>query len=75
MSFENPTNRGRALKIVEILAHVEKSAKSNRATPDEIAHMCIPVVEMLRQLGALPHAIPAAQEDPSTAPEPAEAPS
>jgi len=54
MAFDNPTNRGRALKIVEALAHVEKSAASNKATPDEIAHICAPVVEMLRLMGALP---------------------
>jgi hypothetical protein len=53
MSFENPSNRGRALKIVDTLSHIEKSAKSNRASPDEIALMVAPVVEMLRLMGGL----------------------
>jgi hypothetical protein len=53
MSFDNQRNRGRALKIVDILAHVEKSAKANNATPDEITEILTPAVQMLRALGAI----------------------
>ena len=70
MSFDNPTNRGRALKIVDALAHVEKSAASNRATADEITEICAPVVEMLRLMGALPPAITLTQADLAAPPVP-----
>lgn len=54
MSFDNPSNRGRALKIIDILGHVEKSAKSNRASAEDVADMLAPVIDRLRQIGALP---------------------
>ncbi len=69
MSFDNPTNRGRALKIVEALAHVEKSAASNKASPDEVAEICAPVVDMLRRMGALPPGITLTPADAAPMPE------
>ena len=63
MAFDNPTNRGRALKIVDTLDLMEKSARSNGAEPAEIADMCAPVVNRLREIGALPpESVPLASE-------------
>lgn len=67
MAFDNPSNRGRAAKIVEILNHVEKSAKSNRASEDEIGEILAPAVQALRALGAIPPAITPTQADRSDA--------
>lgn len=54
MSFDNPTNRGRAANIAKLLDHVEKSAKSNRAKPEEISDVLAPVFESLAELQATP---------------------
>jgi hypothetical protein len=53
MSFENPSNRARGVKIVDTLALIEKSAQSNRAGADEIAEMCAPILEKLHLIGAI----------------------
>ncbi|WP_282129365.1 hypothetical protein [Roseobacter litoralis] len=52
MSFDIPSNHSRAAKMVEILGHVERSAKSNRATPAEITEMLRPVLVALHKVGA-----------------------
>lgn len=63
MSFDNNTNHGRASKIVETLALIEKSATSNKATTEEVATMLAPVVAKLDALGVLD--APAASGDPA----------
>lgn len=45
--FDNTTNRNRVEKIVEILGHLDKSAKSNRASQEEVAEMLAPVTQKL----------------------------
>ena len=47
MAFENDTNRGRVLKILDVLALIEKSAESNRATPEALAAMLRPLTDHL----------------------------
>jgi len=44
MAFENPTNRKRVEKIVEIIELINKSAQSNKVTPEELAEMLSPVI-------------------------------
>lgn len=56
MSFDTPTNRGRALKIVEIVGHLKRSAGANKPTPSEVAEILSPAIEALRELGAIPTA-------------------
>lgn len=50
MSFDNASNRGRAEKIAAILAHVAKSAKSNGASPAEIATILSPARAAMAEL-------------------------
>lgn len=50
MAFENPTNRGRVLKIVEILDLIAKSAESNRTEADTLRAMLAPARLRLDQL-------------------------
>ena len=50
MAFENDTNTGRVLKLVEALALIEKSAKSNRADNAAIVAMVRPLSEALAEL-------------------------
>lgn len=51
-NFQTQTNTGRAQKMVEILGHLETSAKSNRASTEEIDDLLAPVLEAMAQLGA-----------------------
>lgn len=53
MPFDNPSNHSRAEKIAEIVAHVKKSAESNKAPASEIAEIMAPAVDALRALGAI----------------------
>lgn len=70
MPFDNESNRGRVARMVEALGHIETSAKSNRASPAEIAGLLAPAVARIRELGALED-MPAepyqAQPDPAPA--------
>lgn len=52
--FDNSKNQSRVANMLKLLAHVEKSAASNRATPAEIADLLAPVIDKLRAMGALP---------------------
>ncbi|WP_227271207.1 hypothetical protein [Roseobacter weihaiensis] len=56
MSFDTPTNRGRADKIVEIVGHLKRSAGANKPTPSEVAEILAPAIDALRDLGAIPTA-------------------
>lgn len=47
MAFENNTNLGRVEKMIETLRLIEKSAKSNRATPAQIKALLGPLMEVL----------------------------
>ena len=67
--FDNQTNRGRAAKIVEILGHLEVSARSNRAKPEELAELLNPVWDQLGAMGIASAVV--AAEIPERAPEPA----
>ena len=49
--FENDTNRGRAEKIVGILEHMEKSARSNRTKPEAVAALLGPVFDQFGSMG------------------------
>ena len=51
MAFENDTNRGRVLKVLDTLALIEKSAESNRASPEALAVMLKPLTDRLAGLG------------------------
>ena len=48
--FDNPTNRNRVKLIGETLDKLEKSASSNRATPDEVAEMLSPVLDRFAKI-------------------------
>lgn len=50
MSFENQSNRTRVMKIIEITALIEKSAKSNKATPEQIAELLHPARAQINAL-------------------------
>lgn len=50
--FHNSTNTGRVSKMVETLALIEKSAKSNKAEAEEVAELLAPLTDALRALGA-----------------------
>jgi hypothetical protein len=54
MAFENPTNRTRVLKIVEILDLIAKSAESNRSDLAAVRAMLAPVTMRLDQLTTSP---------------------
>lgn len=57
MSFHNDTNKNRAKKIEEILAHLDKSAQANKATPMEIVALLRPVMLKVKEMigsGAAP---------------------
>ena len=75
--FDNPTNHGRAEKIVGILEHLEKSARSNRTAPEEVAALLGPVFDQLGKMG-IASAVVAAKlplaETRSADPEPSPAP-
>ncbi len=49
--FFNDTNKGRAEKIVGTLKHIEKSARSNRATPEQVADILSPIFDQLGRMG------------------------
>lgn len=52
MSFYNDTNQGRINKIMDILALIDKSAKSNQVTPEQIfAYLERPINEIGRMSG------------------------
>ena len=63
MSFDTPTNRRRADKIVEIVGHLKRSAGANKPTSAEVAEIMAPAVEALRALGAIPAATDAPAAD------------
>jgi hypothetical protein len=48
--FDNPTNRNRVKHIGETLDKLEKSASSNRVTPDEVAQMLLPVLDRFAKI-------------------------
>lgn len=50
MAFENDTNRGRVLKMVETLQLILKSAQSNRAEVTDIQDMLRPLTDELAGL-------------------------
>lgn len=55
MAFKNDTNAGRVQKMVETLALIEKSARSNRAGKAEVAAMLQPLSQALAALtGEMP---------------------
>ena len=49
-TFNTPTNRGRADKIAEIVAHLENSAKANRASPEQIEEVLAPAIGAIERL-------------------------
>lgn len=51
MAFENDTSLGRVLKVLDTLALIEKSAESNRASPEALAVMLKPLTDHLAGLG------------------------
>jgi len=51
MAFDNSSNRKRADKIAELLAHVKVSADSNKSSPHEIEVILQPVFKALADLG------------------------
>ncbi|MEM0934794.1 MAG: hypothetical protein AAGJ91_02680 [Pseudomonadota bacterium] len=51
MAFDNPTNAGRVEKMIEILGHIDKSAKSNRASQSVIATLLGPLWDELASVG------------------------
>lgn len=66
MAFENNTNTGRVLKMIETLDLIEKSAQSNNAEPDAVAEMLRPLIERLAPFGAGEATQPAPIRNPST---------
>lgn len=52
MTFQTNTNESRARKMVEIIGHLQTSARANRATAEEIDALLAPVLEAMRDLGA-----------------------
>ncbi|MCZ4354144.1 hypothetical protein O4H61_16620 [Roseovarius aestuarii] len=50
MAFENDTNRGRVLKMVETLQLILKSAQSNRAEDTDIQNLLRPLTDELAGL-------------------------
>ena len=48
--FNNPTNLNRVKLIGETLDKLEKSASSNRVTPDEVAQMLLPVLDRFAKI-------------------------
>lgn len=65
--FNNPTNETRVLRMAETLGLIEKSAKSNRATPEEVAELLRPLLDELRDLGVLDTA-PSREAPPEPSP-------
>ena len=68
MAFENDTNRGRVEKLLETFGHIQKSAKSNRASPDDIAKLLAPFTAVLRDSGALDAAMRCTPTTPAPVP-------
>lgn len=50
-NFHTDTNKGRVAKMCDTVGLLQKSAKSNRATPEEINELMLPLVDALRDLG------------------------
>lgn len=49
--FFTPTNEGRVAKMVDMVAMLEKSALSNKATTEEIDQLFEPLLDAMRDLG------------------------
>ena len=71
MPFDNSKNQARARNMAELLRHVETSAAANKASPEEVAAVLAPALEVLARLG-LPlgasEAPQGAAEEPGPAP-------
>ncbi len=65
MAFDNDTNTGRVQKMVETLALIEKSARSNRADADALKAMMRPLIDALTAAGVVGAGVPA-PEGPDT---------
>lgn len=68
MAFENDTNRGRVLKVLDTLALIEKSAESNRASPEALTAMLKPLTDHLAGLGITGGVAPDTTEPEAGAP-------
>lgn len=53
MSFQNTTNESRIRKMLETIGHIETSARSNRASEEEIKALFEPLFLKLVEIGAI----------------------
>ena len=54
MAFENQSNIGRVERMQDLLKHILKSARSNRATPEEVVALLKPLTDDLSSIGVRP---------------------
>lgn len=74
MAFENPTNRGRAEKAVDLIDKIKASAESNRTSDADLAEMLAPIFAALGMRPAETATTgPQGDPAPDEAPKPAKA--
>lgn len=68
MAFENDTNTGRVQKMVETLALIQKSARSNHADADALKAMMRPLIDALTAAEVVGAGVPAPEAQDTPAP-------
>ena len=67
-NFSNNSNHGRVAKMCDYLDLIEKSASSNKASPDEVAALLAPIVQRLSKYALTGAPVAPSGTDPADAP-------
>ena len=67
-NFSNNSNHGRVSKMCDYLDLIEKSASSNKASPDEVATLLAPIIQKLSEYSLRDAPVASTDADPEDAP-------
>jgi len=67
-NFSNNSNHGRVAKMCDYLDLIEKSASSNKASPDEVAALLAPIMQRLSEYSLTDAPVASTDADPADAP-------